>query len=45
MRTVFDQPSDVNTKFYSPSEHLAVDEVNCALQRESHFQKVYSKET
>jgi hypothetical protein len=39
MRTLFDQLSGTYNKFFSPSEHLAVDEVSVPFKG-SHFQTV-----
>jgi hypothetical protein len=43
MRTLFDQLYEAYAIFYSPSEHLALDEVIVLFQRDSYFQTVYSK--
>jgi len=40
MRAIFDKFNDSRAKYYSPTKHLAADEINCALQSYSHLQTV-----
>jgi hypothetical protein len=42
-RTIFDKINDVYGKCYSPTEHLAVDEI-ILLVKDSNLQKLYMKE-
>ena len=44
LRTVFDKLNEAHAKFCNPLEHLAVDEVNCKIQRKGYLQAVHSKE-
>jgi hypothetical protein len=43
VRTLSDQFIDAYTKFYSPSKHSTLDEVNYALQRESYFHIMFQE--
>jgi hypothetical protein len=46
MRTIFDKLSDAYAKYYSPAEHLAVDEIIVLFKgREEGLQTEYTKET
>jgi predicted nucleotidyltransferase len=43
MRTIFEKLNDAYAKYYSPTEHLAIEAI--VLFKGSHFQTIYSKET
>jgi hypothetical protein len=43
-RTIFDKINNLCAKYYSPTEHLAVDEI-MLLIKDNHLQNIYTKET
>jgi hypothetical protein len=44
MRIIFDKLNNSYAKYYSPTKHLAVDDI-IVLFKDSHLQTVYTKET
>jgi len=44
LRTVFDKLNEAYTKFYNPSEHLALDEVNVKFKDRVIFRQYIPKE-